>query len=87
MTEFQSHEAEFDYLKSFEIEEKINQIRWLPPMTPNTHLMLTTNDKTIKMWKVSEKYEKKYTNMNQLNGYPPKSFFHFSLYFSPISTC
>ena len=27
-TEFQSHEAEFDYLKSLEIEEKINQIRW-----------------------------------------------------------
>ena len=28
-TEFQSHEPEFDYLKSLEIEEKINQIRWL----------------------------------------------------------
>jgi hypothetical protein len=28
-TEFQSHEAEFDYLKSLEIEEKINQIEWL----------------------------------------------------------
>ena len=28
-TEFQSHEAEFDYLKSMEIEEKINQIEWL----------------------------------------------------------
>lgn len=27
-TEFQSHEAEFDYLKSMEIEEKINQIAW-----------------------------------------------------------
>ena len=27
-TEFQSHDAEFDYLKSLEIEEKINQIRW-----------------------------------------------------------
>jgi len=28
-TEFQSHEPEFDYLKSLEIEEKINQIRWI----------------------------------------------------------
>ena len=28
-TEFQSHEPEFDYLKSLEIEEKINQIKWL----------------------------------------------------------
>lgn len=27
-TEFQSHEPEFDYLKSLEIEEKINCIRW-----------------------------------------------------------
>ncbi|KAL8171650.1 hypothetical protein V2J09_023454 [Rumex salicifolius] len=27
-TEFQSHEPEFDYLKSLEIEEKINKIRW-----------------------------------------------------------
>ncbi|KAJ3625375.1 hypothetical protein Zmor_004280 [Zophobas morio] len=27
--EFQSHEPEFDYLKSLEIEEKINSIRWL----------------------------------------------------------
>lgn len=26
--EFQSHEPEFDYLKSLEIEEKINCIRW-----------------------------------------------------------
>lgn len=27
-TQFQSHEPEFDYLKSMEIEEKINQIKW-----------------------------------------------------------
>ena len=26
LTEFQSHEPEFDYLKSLEIEEKINQV-------------------------------------------------------------
>ena len=26
--EFQSHEPEFDYLKSLEIEERINKIRW-----------------------------------------------------------
>jgi len=28
LTEFQSHEPEFDYLKSLEIEEKINKVRW-----------------------------------------------------------
>lgn len=26
LTEFQSHEPEFDYLKSLEIEEKINKV-------------------------------------------------------------
>lgn len=48
---FQSHEPEFDYLKSLEIEEKINKIRWLRRKNPN-HFLLSTNDKTIKLWKV-----------------------------------
>uniref|UniRef100_A0A8C1BRR3 Serine/threonine-protein phosphatase 2A 55 kDa regulatory subunit B n=1 Tax=Cyprinus carpio carpio TaxID=630221 RepID=A0A8C1BRR3_CYPCA len=51
---FQSHEPEFDYLKSLEIEEKINKIRWLPLHNP-AHFLLATNDKTIKLWKVSER--------------------------------
>lgn len=51
---FQSHEPEFDYLKSLEIEEKINKIRWLKRKNP-AHFLLSTNDKTIKLWKVSEK--------------------------------
>ncbi|XP_036424738.1 serine/threonine-protein phosphatase 2A 55 kDa regulatory subunit B beta isoform [Colossoma macropomum] len=51
---FQSHEPEFDYLKSLEIEEKINKIRWLPQLN-SAHFLLTTNDKTIKLWKVSER--------------------------------
>lgn len=54
LTEFQSHDAEFDYLKSLEIEEKINQIKWLKP-TNKSHFLLSTNDKTIKLWKVYEK--------------------------------
>jgi serine/threonine-protein phosphatase 2A regulatory subunit B len=53
-TEFQSHEAEFDYLKSLEIEEKINQIAWCRRSSPALFL-LSTNDKTIKLWKVAEK--------------------------------
>ena len=40
--EFQSHEAEFDYLKSLEIEEKINKIQWVPPQN-NAHFLLSTN--------------------------------------------
>ncbi|XP_076881835.1 serine/threonine protein phosphatase 2A 55 kDa regulatory subunit B beta isoform-like isoform X2 [Bidens hawaiensis] len=62
-TEFQSHEPEFDYLKSLEIEEKINKIRWC--QTANGALfLLSTNDKTIKFWKVQEKKAKKVAEMN-----------------------
>jgi serine/threonine-protein phosphatase 2A regulatory subunit B len=41
-TEFQSHEPEFDYLKSLEIEEKINKIRWCGRQN-SAHLLLSTN--------------------------------------------
>ncbi|THU45296.1 hypothetical protein C4D60_Mb02t16340 [Musa balbisiana] len=62
-TEFQSHEPEFDYLKSLEIEEKINKIKWC--QTSNGALfLLSTNDKTIKYWKVHEKKVKKISEMN-----------------------
>lgn len=53
-TEFQSHDAEFDYLKSLEIEEKINKIKWCK-RTNQAHFLLSTNDKTIKLWKIYEK--------------------------------
>ncbi|KAK8455954.1 hypothetical protein SEVIR_4G251000v4 [Setaria viridis] len=62
-TEFQSHEPEFDYLKSLEIEEKINKIKWC--QTANNALsLLSTNDKTIKYWKVQEKKIKRVSVMN-----------------------
>lgn len=43
---FQSHEPEFDYLKSLEIEEKINKIRWLPQQNA-AHFLLSTNGKSF----------------------------------------
>lgn len=43
--EFQSHEPEFDYLKSLDIEEKINQIKWCPPCGGSLFL-LSTNGKS-----------------------------------------
>tara|TARA_R110002050_G_scaffold232671_5_gene368287 strand:+ start:310 stop:597 length:288 start_codon:yes stop_codon:yes gene_type:complete len=43
--EFQSHEPEFDYLKSLEIEEKINKIKWFPKAKHNSLMLLTTNGK------------------------------------------
>ena len=52
--EFQSHEPEFDYLKSLEIEEKINRIRWRHGRAGPLFLV-STNDKTIKLWKIYEK--------------------------------
>jgi len=51
---FQSHEAEFDYLKSLEIEEKINKIKWLRRKNVS-HFLLSTNDKTVKLWKIRER--------------------------------
>ncbi|KAK8524851.1 hypothetical protein V6N12_029705 [Hibiscus sabdariffa] len=67
--EFQSHEPEFDYLKSLEIEEKINKIRWC--QTANgAQFLLSTNDKTIKFWKVQEKKLKK---ISEMNLDPPKA--------------
>lgn len=41
-TEFQSHEPEFDYLKSLEIEEKINKIKWCRRQNA-AHFLLSTN--------------------------------------------
>lgn len=64
---FQSHEPEFDYLKSLEIEEKINKIRWLKRKNP-AHFLLTTNDKTIKLWKVSER-DKRIDGFNLKDDY------------------
>ncbi|EFJ50465.1 hypothetical protein VOLCADRAFT_73784 [Volvox carteri f. nagariensis] len=63
MTEFQSHEPEFDYLKSLEIEEKINKVRWCRSSN-NTRMLLSTNDKTVKLWKV---YEKKVSCLSNFN--------------------
>jgi len=51
---FQSHTARFDSLKSLDIEAKINKIRWLKRKNA-AHFLLSTNDKTVKLWKVSER--------------------------------
>ncbi|KAF3437006.1 hypothetical protein FNV43_RR19759 [Rhamnella rubrinervis] len=65
-TEFQSHKPEFDYLKSLEIEEKVNKVRWCA--RPNgSQFILSTNDKTIKLWKVKEHKVKK---VKEMDPYP-----------------
>ena len=59
--------GQFDYLKSIEIEEKINKIRWCP-IAGGARFLLSTNDKTIKLWKV---YEKKLKTVSNFNCTPP----------------
>ncbi len=53
--EFLSHEPEFDYLKSLEIDERITQVKWLPERLRNALYLLSTNEKTIKLWKIRER--------------------------------
>ncbi|KAI1307213.1 protein phosphatase 2A regulatory subunit cdc55 [Mortierella claussenii] len=66
-TEFQSHEPEFDYLKSLEIEEKVNKIKWCKRQN-SAHFLLSTNDKTVKLWKVFEKSIKVVAENNHGDG-------------------
>jgi len=55
-TQFESHHPEFDFLTSLEIEEKINKIKWARSKYPNnSRLLLSTNDKTVKLWKLHER--------------------------------
>mmetsp|Transcript_3258 Transcript_3258/g.3553 ORF Transcript_3258/g.3553 Transcript_3258/m.3553 type:complete len:442 (-) Transcript_3258:1458-2783(-) len=64
--QFQSHEPEFDFLKSLEMEGKINQIKFCHPIA-NNNFILSTNDKTIKLWKIGPKLK-----------YLPKAVSHFA---------
>ncbi|KTW26293.1 protein phosphatase PP2A regulatory subunit B [Pneumocystis jirovecii RU7] len=72
-TEFQSHEPEFDYLKSLEIEEKINKIKWCKRQNA-AHFLLSTNDKTIKLWKIFEKSLKVVAENNLSDGLHSSSY-------------
>lgn len=58
LTEIQSHYKEFDFLQSVDIEEKINCIEWVNAANENM-MILSANDKTIKLWKISNKVVKK----------------------------
>lgn len=78
LTEFQSHEREFDYLKSLEIEEKINQIRWCKRHS-NALYLLTTNDKTIKLWKIYQKSIRLVSENNATDRLDASSFASFDM--------
>lgn len=59
MAEFQSHEQEFDVLHSLEIGEKVKKLRWCARPNSSSLSMLATNDRTVKLWKVSEHRSRK----------------------------
>jgi len=75
-TEFQSHEPEFDYLKSLEIEEKINKIKWCRRSNA-AHFLLSTNDKTIKLWKITEKSLKVVAENNLTDRPDPNAYLDY----------
>lgn len=57
-TEFQSHFQEFDPLRSADVDEEIVDMAWLRQQGKYMKL-ITTNARTIKLWKIYEKFEKK----------------------------
>lgn len=55
MTEFQSHEPEFNFQKSIEIPEKLTCIEWVNKgYTGATPSLVTANDKIIKLFQLKE---------------------------------
>eukprot|EP01105_Mastigella_eilhardi_P009129 TRINITY_DN2171_c0_g1_i3.p1 TRINITY_DN2171_c0_g1~~TRINITY_DN2171_c0_g1_i3.p1 ORF type:complete len:325 (-),score=89.32 TRINITY_DN2171_c0_g1_i3:62-1036(-) len=61
--EFKSHAAEFDCFKTVEVEPKINRVKFLPRSSTDLAI-LTTNDRTIKLWKVTEKRPRSFVKEN-----------------------
>eukprot|EP00759_Apiculatamorpha_spiralis_P003935 PhF_6_TR12231/c0_g1_i1/m.19366/K04354/PPP2R2; serine/threonine-protein phosphatase 2A regulatory subunit B len=56
--EYRSHTQQFDCLKSQQIDEKINAIRWLKPISQSSSSLLVTNEKVIKLWRLHGNGEK-----------------------------
>jgi len=72
--EFQSHDPEFDYVRSLAIEERISKIKWLPP-SHDSLFLLSTNDRAIKLWKIHSKPNEAVTRLNvdrETGGRPQK---------------
>ena len=59
--EIQSHEPEFDHLKSIELDEKINSIEFLNRSKQSYPQLLTTNDRIIKLWNLEYKDQREYS--------------------------
>ena len=66
-TEIQSHEPEFDHLKSIELDEKINSIEFVNNKSGPLGL-LSTNDRVIKLWKIEHRVHRQVTKCEMKNG-------------------
>lgn len=70
--DFQSHLKEFDFMKSEEIDQKINFVKWLHHNGSQMNLV-TSNSKTIKLWRITEKMTRRKKNSDEngmLSSYP-----------------
>jgi serine/threonine-protein phosphatase 2A regulatory subunit B len=67
-SEIQSHEPEFDHLKSIELDEKINSIDFLPLNKSDSLQILTTNDRIIRLWKMENRVQRDYSECSIENG-------------------
>jgi serine/threonine-protein phosphatase 2A regulatory subunit B len=66
---FRSHEPEFDFLKSLEVEEKVSQLQFCGGRGARCGV-LAANDRTIKLWSVGEeRVGSRLENTNKENGY------------------
>ncbi|KAF2945873.1 hypothetical protein DAI22_02g248900 [Oryza sativa Japonica Group] len=54
-----SRSTQFDVLHSLEIGEKVKKLRWCARPNSSSLSMLATNDRTVKLWKVSEHRSRK----------------------------
>ena len=60
-SEIQSHEPEFDHLKSLELDEKINSLEFLKQPKQSNVQLLSTNDRIIKLWKLENRKSRQYS--------------------------
>lgn len=74
-SEIQSHEPEFDHLRSIGLDEKINALEFLHNSKSNSVQLLSTNDRVIKLWKMENRThtESSKTSLDNGNIVMPKT--------------
>lgn len=83
LLDYQSHNKEFDYMKSEEIGQKINFIKWMHNNGPQMNLV-SSNSRSIKLWRVSEKMIKRQKNSEEMQSSFPKVLLEYEPIYKPI---